>query len=78
LTLLLVNLDLRKIRVVGEVGGEVRGHAVLDVAAEVAGQVVVQRRNDRPVGGQARGRVRLQLEILSGRRQVEPNQRAAG
>ena len=48
--LLLVDLDLREVGVDGEVGGEIRGDAVLHVAADVAVLVVRRRRIGQPIG----------------------------
>ena len=60
--LLLVNLHLREIRVVGEVGRQAVRDSELRLDAEVAAAAVRERRIRVQVGRQIRNRVRLDLE----------------
>ena len=76
--LLFVDLDLSEIGVDGEVGGEIGGDAVLEIAADVRIDIVVDvAASADSIGGDARDRVRLDLDVLARRRQVEADQRAA-
>ena len=74
--LLLVDLHLREVGVDGEVGGQVRRDAVLHIAANIAIEVVLDRRGSQLVGGQPRNCVGLELEVLACRGQIEADQRS--
>jgi hypothetical protein len=69
--LLLIDLDLREVGVVGEVGHQVGGDAVLHVAAGLEVEIVRERRRAQPVGGGAAEGVGLDLEGAAGRRSVD-------
>ena len=73
--LLLVDLDLRKIRVVGQVSGQALGHAVLHVDPKVAVAVIAQRRFGIEVCAHPANTVRLDLEIPTGPRHLETHER---
>ena len=74
--LLLVHLHLCEVGVVGEVGGQVLGEAVLEVDAERTVTLPPLRWLDAPIGRHAADGVGLDLERLSGRRRLEADQRA--
>ena len=73
--LLLVGLDLREVGVVGEVGGQVLRDAVLHVDADVAVEIVRDRRAARRSVVSADDGVRLDLEVRGCRRRLEADQR---
>ena len=60
--LLFVYLHLREVGVHRQVGGQVLGEPVLDVAAEAGFGIAVDRRLHRAIGGEAAEHVRLQLD----------------
>ena len=73
--LLLVHLDLREVRVVGEVRRQVLCDAVLHVEAGVAVAGVPGGRRGGEVGADPADRVRLDLQVSAAARGVEPDQR---
>ena len=74
--LALVHLHLREVRVVGEVGGQVPGDAVLHVDAAVDAHIVDLHGGCGQVRGQAADDIRFDLEAAARRRRLQANQRA--
>ena len=73
--LLLVHLDLGEVGVEGEVCRQVARHAVLDVEPGLAVRGVAHRRRGREVRGDAADGVRLDLEVHTLGRRLEPHER---
>ena len=76
--LLFVDLDLGEVGVDGQVGGEVLGQPVLEVAADPPLEVPLRRRHDGPVGGEPAEGVRLQLDGAAADRRFQAGERARG
>ena len=74
--LLLVGLDLREVRVVGEVRGQVLCHSVLDIEPEVAVALVRDRRVGVDVGGHRADAIWLDLERPVATGHLDTGQRA--
>ena len=73
--LLFVHFHLGEVGPHGDVGGQVRGDAVLQVAADAAREVVAQRRDADAVGRVRADDVGFEVDVGALRRQVEPDER---